>query len=105
MNQCEKDIKLHSYKEKKTEIFMETCSFFEEKNNNLWQSDFHSVCFLAFFSFFFLSVLFSSSFKVNLKVHHRNWRDILLLAPTTTKTNTKKKAPGPEAVRASFSAK
>lgn len=66
-------------------------SVFGEKNNNLWQSDFHSVCFLAYFSFFsslYVSCFFcffcSSSFKVNLKVHYRNWRAILLLVPKTT---------------------
>lgn len=32
-------------------------------------------CFVLFFCFF------SSSFKVNLKVHHRNWRVVSLLAP------------------------
>lgn len=44
---------------KKTEMFMEKQMFFLEKNNiNLWQSEFDSVCFLAFFCFFFFFVSF-----------------------------------------------
>ena len=70
----------------------------KEKKNNLWQSDFHSVCFLfvsslcpVFLSFFCSFLSFSlSSFKVNLKVHHRNWRVVLLLAPTRGKKKNKK---------------
>lgn len=56
MNQCEKDIKLHSYeKQKKTQMFMEKQMFFlEKKNINLWQSEFDSICFLAYFLFFLL---------------------------------------------------
>lgn len=110
MNQCEKDIKLHSYekqtKKKDWDFYGKTNVLFGEKNN-MWQSDFHSVCFLAFFFFFLVSssslcqfffcffCFFSSSFKVNLKVHHRNWRVVSLLAPTGKKTGQKQSAPVP----------
>lgn len=77
-------------------MFMEKQMFFlEKKNINLWQSEFDSVCFLAFFLFLLLlyvSFYFSSSFKVNLKVHYRNWCVILLLAPMKNKSAGQKQS-------------
>lgn len=60
--------------------------------------------FLSFVSFFLSFSL--SSFKVNLKVHHRNWRVVLLLAPTRgkkKKTKENKLSAWPEAAPAPVS--
>lgn len=95
-----KDLKLHSYEKKNNKrlIFMEF--FWRKKQQPVakWWS-------FSMFSyiFFFFCVFFLSSFKVNLKVHYRNWRVILLLVPTgkskQKQTNKQKEEErGPEAV-------
>lgn len=73
---------------------------FGEKTTTCGKVSLIHYVFLHFFSFFFfVSVFFSSSFKVNLKIHYRNWCVTLLLAPMKTTER------GPEAVHASFSEK
>lgn len=93
MNQCEKDIKLHSYEER-LRIFMKKVFFWRKKKTNLWQS-ISMQWFLHFFCLLLPFFLFYSSFKVNLKVHYRNWRIALLLMPMRVVHR-------PEAVCASF---
>lgn len=97
MNQCEKDIKLHSYEER-LRIFMKKSVLLEKKKPTCGKvfpcNDFFfffCIFMFAFASFF----LFYSSFKVNLKVHYRNWRIALLLMPMRVVHR-------PEAVCASF---
>lgn len=51
-------------------------------------SMFSCILFFLLLLFSSLCFFFSSSFKVNLKVHYRNWRVILLLAPANKKKHT-----------------
>lgn len=73
-------------------LWKNKCSFLEKKKQQpvakWFPFSLFSCIYIYFFSFsWFVSsslcqfFFFSSSFKVNLKVHHRNWRVILLLAP------------------------
>lgn len=98
MNQCEQQqhkkscIRMKNNK-KKTEIFMDKQMFlffsFWEKTTTCGKVISIQCVFLLFLLLFFFILLLllcqlfflPSSFKVNLKVHNRNWRIFLLLVP------------------------
>lgn len=118
--------KLHSYEKQQKKrlrfLWIKNVPFFlfEKKQQPVAKWFPYSVFFFCFFFFSSLLLLLlcqflflPSSFKVNLKVHNRNWRVFLLLVPMerrkkkTHKKHTQKKPQerGPEAVGVSFSEK
>lgn len=109
MNQCEQQQAAFVWKTTKKRLrflWIKNVPFFlfEKKQQPVAKWFPYSVFFFCFFFFSSLLLLLlcqflflPSSFKVNLKVHNRNWRVFLLLVPmerrkkkNTQKTHTKK---------------